>query len=98
MAIYYHGTSERNARDIENGWLGTVDEMDNLDLSSGAVSKDGYVFLTTNKEYAAGYGDCIFTVDTEIAEYWRDCPVTGEKEYRVRANKLNEEGAWWVGE
>ncbi len=95
MTIYYHGTDERNARDIENGWLGTVDTADNLDLSSGETSENGWVFLADNREYAAGYGDTIFEVDTDDAEYWRDCPVTGEKEYRVRASRLNAEGAWW---
>jgi len=94
--IFYHGTQQRNRRDIENWWLGTIPTHENLDFSGGETSEDGYVFLAENREYAATYGDCVFTVDTEIAEYWRDCPVTGEKEYRVRANDLNEEGAWWI--
>ncbi len=95
MTNYYHGTQERNVRDIENGWLGTVDTADNLDLSSGETSANGWVFLADNLAHASGYGDAIFEVATKLAEYWRDCPVTGKKEYRVRANKLNEEGAWW---
>lgn len=95
MATYYHGTQERNARAIEDGWLGTVDNAENLDLSSGETSKDGWVFLADNREYASEYGHTIFVVDTEDARYWRDCPVTGEREYRVRAALLNENGAWW---
>lgn len=96
VAMFYHGTDARNARDIENGWRGTLDTEDNLDLSSGETSPDGWVFLADNRDYASGYGDTVFVVDTQLAQYWRDCPVTGEREYRVRAAALNEEGAWWV--
>ena len=92
---FFHGTDNRNARDIENGWRGTKDTEENCDFSSGETEKTGWVFLADNKDYAAGYGDTVFEIDTEIAEYHRECPVTGEREYRVRADKLNAEGAWW---
>lgn len=98
MSIYYHGTDKRNVRSIENGWLGTIATDENMDLSSGETAKDGFVFLTKSKEIAAEYGDCVFVVDTELARYWRDCPVTGDPEHIVPADALNEEGAWWVDE
>jgi hypothetical protein len=96
MTIYYHGTNPRNRRSIEDGWLGTVADPDNMDLSGGETSETGYVFLADNPELAAEYGTCVFAVDTEDAQYWRNCPVTGEKEYIVRADTLNANGAWWT--
>ena len=98
MINYYHGTQKRNERAIENGWLGTVDAEDNLDLSSGETEETGWVFMTTNRDHALRYGELVFVINTTLAAYWRDCPVTGEAEYRVRANDLNEEGSWWVDE
>ncbi len=95
--ILYHGTGRKNAREIEeSGWLGSVTDGDNLDLTSGKIAANGVVFLADNRELAAGYGDVIFAVDTEGAVFFRHCPVTGEKEYFVPASLLNAEGAWWV--
>src|SRR5688572_4072536 len=91
----YHGTDERSAREIEeSGWMGSVVTDDNLDLTSGEISEDGVVFLAENPELAEGYGEVVFEIDTEDAVFFRNCPVTGQKEYYVQATLLNEEG-WW---
>lgn len=96
MAIYYHGTTEHNAREIELGvFLGSIDTEENMDLTSGETCEDGVVFLADNPEYAAGYGNVVFVVETDDAIFWRECPVTGEREYYAPAVLLNENGAWW---
>lgn len=82
MAIFYHGTSEKNARAIEaEGFLGS----DPSDFTDGFshVEDGGVVFLATTREHAKGYGSVVFAIETEEARFFGECPVTGLPEYVV---------------
>ena len=84
MTIFFHGTSERNARAIESeGFLGS----DPSEFTDGFTHcENGVIFLATTQEHAAGYGDTIFEVETDDAQFFGECPVTGLPEYAVSVN------------
>lgn len=81
MTIYYHGTSERNARAIEvEGFLGSAPS----EFTDGFHHvENGVIFLATTIDHAKGYGDVVFAIDTEDARFFGECPVTGLPEFAV---------------
>jgi hypothetical protein len=81
MTVYYHGTDERSAKAIESeGFLGS----DPSKFTDGFSHVDkGVIFLATTIEHAQGYGDVVFAIDTDAAELFGECPVTGLPEFAV---------------
>ena len=84
MTTFYHGTSARAARAIESeGFLGS----DPSEFTDGfSHVEDGVIFLAATIEHAQGYGDVVFAIDTEDAQFFGECPVTGLPEYAVAVN------------
>ena len=84
MTIFFHGTSERNAKAIESeGFLGS----DPSEFTDGfSHAENGVIFLATTPEHAAGYGDTVFEIETDDAQFFGECPVTGLPEYAVSVN------------
>ena len=84
MTTFYHGTSARAARAIESeGFLGS----DPSAFTDGfSHVENGVIFLATTPEHAAGYGEVVFEIVTDDAQFFGECPVTGLPEYAVAAD------------
>ena len=90
--MLFHGTTNKKAIKKE-GFRGSVLHSVELDSNTkaGDFDDNGVVFVTDSEELAAEYGKVIkLDAPESVVNFFRICPVTGEKEFFINLSDMEE--------